>query len=84
MEIKLYQLVFIANNTDNNESIKYSRTIYLTVAAAWKDCKTAWDEVKSGGEYLCSSYVITIFVKYGFKDIFLRCLQNARGTEGLL
>lgn len=74
MENKFYQLQFRVNDSSYHNCIKYSRTIYLTEDAAMADAKTAWDEVKSDGDYRYGTYVIPIFLKYGCKDIFLRCL----------
>lgn len=83
-EIKLYQLLFRVNDSNYHNRIKYSRTIYFTEEAALADWKTAWDEVKSCGDLLYDKSTQTIFVKYGCKDIFLRCLQDARGAESVL
>lgn len=77
MENKFYQLKFFLNDTNYHNCIKYSRTIYLTENAALDDVKTAWDEVKSCGDYLYQVYTIPIFLKYGLKDIFLRGCKNA-------
>lgn len=67
----------MVSDSNYHNCIKYSRTIYLTENAAMADRLTAWEEVKSGGDYLYRVYIIPIFLKYGCKDIFLRCFKNA-------
>lgn len=77
MENKFFQLKFMLNDSNYHNCTKYSRTIYLTEKAALRDASTAWDEVKSCGDYLYEVYCIPIFLKYGLKDIFLRGCQDA-------